>query len=195
MNIETKIVNSERFEVGFKLIDGDGDILNVNLKYYHDPYSDDFDNDIYEMDGWYVVEVPKNYFDDDTTATEKDEIISDYSNALITAYKRGENMHKTTISVSRDTKSRLDKLGKKNDSYDDILGRVLDKVELDNHWKAFTNMTVEMQRNVVKKIHDYNENYMFTVEGKGYYGLKESYFNEPDVRNAINTAMKELNYI
>ena len=85
MNVETKIVNSERFEVGFKLID-DGDILSVNLEFYHDPYSDDFDKDIWFENGWYIVEVPKQYFNDDATESEKAEIIDDYADALIAAY-------------------------------------------------------------------------------------------------------------
>ena len=85
MNVETKIVNSERFELGFKITNNKS-VISIDLENYRDPYDEAFDNDIYEMDGWYVVEVPKNYFDDDATATEKDEIISDYSNALIAAY-------------------------------------------------------------------------------------------------------------
>ena len=104
-------------------------------------------------------------------------------------------MCKTTISVSRETKARLDLLGGKGDSYDDIIVRLLNDRDICIMWDLFVDMTVEMQRNVLKKIHDYNENYMFSVDGKGYYGLEESYFEEPDVRNAINTAMKELNYI
>lgn len=35
---------------------------------------------------------------------------------------------KTTIQISLDTKSRLDKLGFKNDSYDDVIKRLLDKL-------------------------------------------------------------------
>ena len=33
---------------------------------------------------------------------------------------------KTTIQVSRDTKALLDELGKKNDTYDDVIRKVLD---------------------------------------------------------------------
>ena len=36
---------------------------------------------------------------------------------------------KTTIQISLDNKNRLDKLGGKGDSYDDILTRLLDKIE------------------------------------------------------------------
>ena len=86
MNVETKIVNSERFEVGFKLTD-DKSVISINLENYQDPYDEAFDKEIWFENGWYIVEVPKQYFDDDTTATEKDEIISDYSNALIAAKK------------------------------------------------------------------------------------------------------------
>lgn len=35
----------------------------------------------------------------------------------------------TTIRLSRDTKARIDSLGKKNESYDDVLGRILDIFE------------------------------------------------------------------
>ena len=82
-------------------------------------------------------------------------------------------MHKTTISVSRETKARLDLLGGKGDSYDDIIVRLLNNRDIRIMWDLFVDMTGEMQRNVLKKIHEYNENYMFSVEGKGYYGLKE----------------------
>jgi len=36
---------------------------------------------------------------------------------------------KTTIQISLENKSRLDKQGGKGDSYDDIITRLLDKVE------------------------------------------------------------------
>jgi hypothetical protein len=49
----------------------------------------------------------------------------DYSNK---GGKMSDN-EKTTIQISLENKSRLDKLGGKGDSYDDILGRLLDKVE------------------------------------------------------------------
>jgi len=36
---------------------------------------------------------------------------------------------KTTIAITPENKSRLDKLGGKGDTYDDILSRILDQIE------------------------------------------------------------------
>lgn len=38
----------------------------------------------------------------------------------------------TTISISKKTKTRLDQHGSKNDSYDDVVNKILDKVENNN---------------------------------------------------------------
>ena len=86
IKIETKIFNEEKYEVGFKLTK-DKAVIMIELENYQDPYDEAFDKDIWFEDGWYIVEVPKQYFDDDTTTTEKDGIISDYADALIAAYK------------------------------------------------------------------------------------------------------------
>ena len=59
----------------------------------------------------------------------------------------------------------------------------------------FNSLNSIEQRNVVLKMNEHNDNFMFSVDSnKGYYGLKESYFDDKEVRNALNNAMSELNY-
>lgn len=99
---------------------------------------------------------------------------------------------KTTIQVSRDTKSRLDSIGRKGDSYDTIINNLLNNRDIRMKWTEFQKLDISEQKEVTRIMNDMNSDYQFVPEGKGYYGLKTAYFDDSEVRNALNQAMKEL---
>ena len=41
-------------------------------------------------------------------------------------------------------------------------------------------------------MNEYNNDYMFVPEGKGHYGLMTAYFDDPEVRDTLNQAIKEV---
>lgn len=99
---------------------------------------------------------------------------------------------KTTIQVSRDTKSRLDSIGRKGDSYDSIITSLLNNRDIRMKWTEFQNLDISEQKEVVKLMNEYNNDYMFVPEGKGHYGLMTAYFDDPEVRDTLNQAIKEV---